>query len=162
MQLNEVDVYDPDNYVEAVPHDVRHPALASARHWHEHPLEDGFWCVTRHADIVQVNRDWETFSNYARSCFMNTPADEDLEQTRLMMLNMDPPEHHQLRKLVNRGFTPRRIKGSSTCWTGRRRSSMKSPRRASASSWRRWPRNRCRPSPSSSGFPGVTASASSS
>ena len=111
MQLSDVDVYDPDNYVEDVPHEMFATLRSQAPvHWHDHPLEDGFWCVTRHADIVQVNRDWETFSNYARSCFMNTPPDDQLEQTRMMMLNMDPPEHHQLRKLVNRGFTPRRIK----------------------------------------------------
>ena len=40
--------------------------------------------------------------------FLSTPA--DLEMSRLMMLNMDPPEHAKLRKLVNRGFTPRRIR----------------------------------------------------
>ena len=35
---------------------------------------------------------------------------DELEMQRLMMLNMDPPEHAKLRKLVNRGFTPRRIR----------------------------------------------------
>src|SRR5687767_12412334 len=34
----------------------------------------------------------------------------DLEMVRLMMLNMDPPEHTKLRKIVNRGFTPKRIR----------------------------------------------------
>ena len=75
--------------------------------WHE-DIEGGFWCVTGHADIVTVNRDWETFSSYTGAVFLWTPA--DLEMSRMMMLNMDPPEHAKLRKLVNRGFTPRRIR----------------------------------------------------
>ena len=28
----------------------------------------------------------------------------------MMMLNMDPPEHTKLRKIVNKGFTPRMIR----------------------------------------------------
>jgi cytochrome P450 len=36
------------------------------------------------------------------------PPDE-LAGMRLMMLNMDPPEHTKLRALVNKGFTPRRV-----------------------------------------------------
>jgi cytochrome P450 len=34
---------------------------------------------------------------------------EDLEQSRLLMLNMDPPKHPKFRRLVSRGFTPKRI-----------------------------------------------------
>jgi cholest-4-en-3-one 26-monooxygenase len=41
---------------------------------------------------------------------MEVPPPEGLEMARLMMLNMDPPQHTQLRKIVNRGFTPKRIR----------------------------------------------------
>src|SRR5438046_5983618 len=34
----------------------------------------------------------------------------NLETQRMMMLNMDPPEHTKLRKIVNKGFTPRMIR----------------------------------------------------
>jgi cholest-4-en-3-one 26-monooxygenase len=35
--------------------------------------------------------------------------DEQIEMQRLMMLNMDPPQHTRQRSFVNRGFTPRMI-----------------------------------------------------
>ena len=35
--------------------------------------------------------------------------DEQIEQLRLLMLNMDPPLHTRYRRLVNKGFTPRMI-----------------------------------------------------
>ena len=108
VPLDEIDLTDPDAYVDRVPHEQ----FATLRReapvfWHE-DVEGGFWCVTRHADIVTVNRDWETYSSYRGAVFLWTP--DDLEMSRLMMLNMDPPEHAKLRKLVNRGFTPRRIR----------------------------------------------------
>ena len=108
VPLDEIDLTDPDAYVDRVPHEQ----FATLRReapvfWHE-DVEGGFWCVTRHADIVTVNRDWETYSSYEGAVFLWTPT--DLEMSRMMMLNMDPPEHAKLRKLVNRGFTPKRIR----------------------------------------------------
>ena len=36
-------------------------------------------------------------------------SEEDLEMQRMMMLQMDPPNHTKLRLLVNKGFTPRMV-----------------------------------------------------
>jgi cholest-4-en-3-one 26-monooxygenase len=113
VQLAEIDLFDPDNYVEGVPHEM----FATLRR--EAPVvrmsHDGepLWNVTRHADLVEVNRDAERFSSWRGSALLNLNAESDLEMVRLMMLNMDPPEHTKLRKIVNRGFTPRRIRDLS-------------------------------------------------
>jgi cholest-4-en-3-one 26-monooxygenase len=111
VNLDDVDLYDPDSYVASVPHEM----FATLRReapvfWHEKPEDTGFWCVTRHADVVQVNRDAALFSSWQNSALMEVPEPDALEMSRLMMLNMDPPEHTQLRKIVNRGFTPKRIR----------------------------------------------------
>jgi cholest-4-en-3-one 26-monooxygenase len=111
VNLSEIDIYDPANYEAGVPHEM----FATLRReapvfWHEHPDGGGFWCITRHDDLVTVNRDTDLFSSWVGSSFLNTPDEEGLESTRLMMLNMDPPDHTKLRKIVNKGFTPRRIK----------------------------------------------------
>lgn len=110
MNLRDVDVYDRDNYVAGVPHEMfarlRREAPVS---WQETPDGGGFWSVTRHDDIVRVNRDPKTFSSWEGSALIDDLQPDVLEQNRMMMLNMDPPEHTKLRKIVNKGFTPRRI-----------------------------------------------------
>jgi cholest-4-en-3-one 26-monooxygenase len=111
MDLTDISLFDPDTYVEAVPHEqfalLRREAPAFP---HEDRRGERFWCVTRHEDLVTVNRDAAAFSSWRRTALTNVPSDDALEQQRLMMLNMDPPEHTKLRKIVNKGFTPRMIR----------------------------------------------------
>lgn len=112
MDLSEVDVYDPDNFVDAVPHEM-FATLRREAPVYRHPTPEGkhFWCVTRHDDLVAVNRDAKTFSSWLGGATMNMDADPaNLETQRMMMLNMDPPEHTKLRKIVNKGFTPKMIR----------------------------------------------------
>jgi cholest-4-en-3-one 26-monooxygenase len=110
VELNEVDVYDPDNFVDAVPHEM-FATLRREAPVYKHPHPDGghFWCLTRHEDLVRVNRDPKTFSSWLGGATIDMNED-GLEAQRMMMLNMDPPDHTQLRKLVNKGFTPRMIR----------------------------------------------------
>jgi cytochrome P450 len=108
VPLEDIDLTDPDAYVERVPHELFATLRREAPIFRHEDEEGFFWAVTRHADIVTVNRDWETFSSWKGAVYIWTPP--ELEMQRLMMLNMDPPEHAKLRKLVNRGFTPRRIR----------------------------------------------------
>lgn len=62
------------------------------------------WGVTRYADVKEVSRQPETFSN-AGGIRPQQPA-------LPMMIDMDDPAHLQRRKLVNKGFTPRRVRDS--------------------------------------------------
>ena len=110
MQLSDVDLVNPDNYVAAVPHEMFTLLRKEAPvHWHDDEF-GGFWAVTKHDDVVHVNRDARTFSSFARSALYNVETEEAIDGVRLMMLNLDPPDHTKLRMIVNRGFTPRRIK----------------------------------------------------
>lgn len=110
MKLTDVDLYDPDNYVEGVPHEMFSLLRREAPVFrHETPDGGYFWAVTRHDDIVAVNRDAKTFSSHDGSALLEDLTPDSLEMNRMMMLNMDPPEHTKLRKIVNKGFTPRRI-----------------------------------------------------
>ena len=78
-------------------------------YWHPEPDDTGFWAVTKHADVVAVSRDSATFSSELGGTFIPTQDEEALASLRLTILNMDPPHHHRYRRLVSRGFTPRRI-----------------------------------------------------
>jgi cytochrome P450 family 142 subfamily A polypeptide 1 len=60
------------------------------------------WALTRHADIRAAERDPSTFSNAQGIRPHGFPLP--------MMISMDDPQHLARRKLVNRGFTPRRVR----------------------------------------------------
>jgi len=110
-------VYDPATYVEGVPF----AALARLREhspvvWAEEvpvlgwPGGPGFWLVLRHADVQQVLTQPRLFSSWLGATQIRDPATpEALGYVRQMMLNMDPPGHSRLRRLLARSFTPRAV-----------------------------------------------------
>lgn len=110
-------LHDPATYVSGVPHAV----LADLRREHgvvrvEEPEQlgwpegPGYWLVLRHPDVVRVLRDAKTFSSWLGATQIRDPATPaDLDYVRRMMLNMDPPEHSRLRRMLARSFTPRAI-----------------------------------------------------
>ncbi|HWB65427.1 MAG TPA: cytochrome P450 [Mycobacteriales bacterium] len=109
--LADIDLYNLDQYIEAVPHDQM-KRLRNEAPVFRHPdpeRADGFWALTRHADVVFVSRNPELFSSYEKTAMINEFPQEQVDQQRLFMLNQDPPDHTKLRSLVNRGFTPRMI-----------------------------------------------------
>lgn len=68
-----------------------------------------FWAVTRHDEVAHVSRHPELFSSARRTTAFPEQPDWMIKLRRKMMLDADPPDHTRLRRLVNRGFTPRMI-----------------------------------------------------
>jgi cytochrome P450 family 142 subfamily A polypeptide 1 len=60
----------------------------------------GIWGIARHADVMTVARDWETFCSGEGS-----RPDSSVPS----MINMDPPQHVLRRRIISAGFTPRRV-----------------------------------------------------
>ena len=80
--------------------------------WHPEPDDlPGFWVVTRHADVMRVNGDPATFSSQRGGILMNTPK-PGVGHVLLgrasfdTMINMDAPQHLQLRREHMPFFTP--------------------------------------------------------
>jgi cholest-4-en-3-one 26-monooxygenase len=74
--------------------------------------DEGYWAVTKHADVMAVSRDSDTFSSWENSAIVRFQAGmprERIEMQRFVLLNMDPPQHTKQRAIVSRGFTPRAI-----------------------------------------------------
>ncbi|MGV9802210.1 cytochrome P450, partial [Mycobacterium sp. NPDC003449] len=71
------------------------------------PGDPGFWAVTRHADIVTVSRDSETYLSGKGVLFDTVP--EELLEASQSFLAMDAPRHTLIRKLVHSAFTPRQV-----------------------------------------------------
>lgn len=101
-----VDIADPGLYVAGVPHErfalLRREEPLS---WHEEEDGAGFWALVRHADVAEAGKDWRRFS----SAWGSTLEELDEEQlaVRRSMLDMDPPAHTRLRRLIGPSFTPK-------------------------------------------------------
>jgi cytochrome P450 len=70
----------------------------------------GFWSVVKYDDVLTVSRDTATFSS-ARGINMYVDPENPSPTSGAgkMIIAMDPPRHVRLRRLVNRGFTPRMV-----------------------------------------------------
>jgi cholest-4-en-3-one 26-monooxygenase len=114
------DFTDPDLYAQRVPAGE----LAELRRtapvwWNSQPHgasgfdDDGYWVVTKHADVLEVSRSSHLYSSQEKTAIIRHAqqvTDESIEMQRLIMLNIDPPQHTKLRGIVSRGFTPRAIR----------------------------------------------------
>lgn len=85
----------------------------------------GYWAVTRHEDVKYVSTHPELFSsnlNTAVIRFNESISRDQIEVQKMIMLNMDPPEHTRVRQIVQRGFTPRSIRSLEETLRDRARS----------------------------------------
>jgi cholest-4-en-3-one 26-monooxygenase len=74
--------------------------------------DDGYWVVTKHDDIRAISCDNDIWSTNRKGAIMRLPdgiTADQLELTKALLINHDPPAHSRLRKLVSRLFTPRAI-----------------------------------------------------
>ncbi|WP_431983021.1 cytochrome P450 [Streptomyces qinglanensis] len=118
------DFTDPDIYQDRVPL----PEFALLREtapvsWIRQPRgaagfdDEGYWAVTRHADVKEVSTHPELYSSNLNTAVIRFAAHMNREQIdiqKLIMLNMDPPEHTRVRQIVQRGFTPRAVRALET------------------------------------------------
>ncbi len=65
-----------------------------------------FYALSRHADVEAVHRDTKGFSS-AHGTVLELMGPNPIGSRQMIFL--DPPEHGQLRALVSRAFTPRRV-----------------------------------------------------
>ncbi|HLX38164.1 MAG TPA: hypothetical protein VKR29_10195, partial [Candidatus Binataceae bacterium] len=96
-----IDLVSASSYANGQPHDqFRWLRENDPVHWHEQTTARGFWAVTRYQDVWTIGRDAKTYSSYAGGIMLDDPDAFSLEQSRSMMLHMDPPQHTRYRTLV--------------------------------------------------------------
>ena len=113
------DFTDPDLYAQRLPLEEFAELRRTAPVWwnpQKHNTagfgDDGYWVVSRHADVKEVSRDSTLYSSREKTAiirFGDDMTDERLNANRLILLNMDAPQHTKLRRIVSKGFTPRSI-----------------------------------------------------
>ena len=107
-------LHDPQTYTRGVPFDLLEELRAQGPvAWVDEPAlpglaaGPGYHLVLSHALVQRVLKDAATFSSAVGGTQIRDPGSpEDLGYVQRMMLNMDPPEHSRLRKMVARSFTP--------------------------------------------------------
>ncbi len=106
LTASDIDVYSPDVYEAGIPHRqftwLRHNAPVF---WHTHPDGGGYWAVSRHADILQVSRDFKTYSAQRGFVMVDDLPADILAMTQGQLLGMDPPNHGPIRRSVISRFT---------------------------------------------------------
>ncbi len=102
-----VDITSHDTYLGAVsPRRLpTAPRGAAGRLDRPTPTARGFWSVTRHAEVSEVSRTTAA-SPHRVGSRIESMDPEELEARRSMM-ELDPPDHTRLRRLVQPGFTPK-------------------------------------------------------
>jgi cytochrome P450 len=117
--LEAIDLTDLDRFTEGFPHDVFRTLRADAPVWWHPPTVhtpdgEGFWVLSRHADVVAVAADAATFSSdgsQVRPTGGGTLID-DLPggfAAGVLLNMMDDPRHQRIRKLVTPAVAPRAL-----------------------------------------------------
>src|SRR5260370_1191660 len=107
--MSEIDFLDTNLFAKGIPHEAyRRLRDEDPVSWHVRP-DEGYWLLTRYRDVYDAMVDWERFSSWRGSTQMDTPPPDNLEIVRLILLNMDPPDHMRYRRLLSRGFASRTI-----------------------------------------------------
>lgn len=106
-----VDLSDPELWRRGVPHEefigLRRSSPVA---WNERrDGRGGFWAVTTYDDIVAVSRDTECFTS-RRGVISLEDLDDEQCDVRRTLLEMDPPQHTEMRRVAARLFTPRAVR----------------------------------------------------
>ncbi|MGH6941978.1 cytochrome P450 [Hypericibacter sp.] len=98
------DLSDHDAFLDGAPHNTfarlrREDPLA----WSEMKGAKGFWSITRHQDVLDLNRNFELLSS-ARGIRMEDQTYEEYLARRTFQ-ETDPPDHSRTRVLVSKAFS---------------------------------------------------------
>ena len=102
---------DPDTYKDGMPYDtLREIREAGPVVKMDDPITGvPYWLVTRIKDIDEVSKNPKLFSSEQRGAFPMEMEEESLEMQKNTIINMDPPRHQKVRRIVRNAFTPKRV-----------------------------------------------------
>lgn len=121
LNLSDIDLNDPELFQREGFHDVLRVLRREAPvHWTPPgDVANGFWSVTKYEDIRFVSRNPELFISskgiagpgIRPEALQNLGVDPQQQSAgaNISIIGMDPPRHVKMRRLVNKGFTPRAV-----------------------------------------------------
>ena len=78
--------------------------------WYDRDNVNPFWAITKHADIIAIGKQPTLFLNGPRLAVFTHDLPPPPEGSSRHLLNMDPPDHAQYRRVTSSWFTPRAIR----------------------------------------------------
>lgn len=124
LSLAEVNLNDPDLFARQEYHALlRRLRREQPVHWNEGGTTwNGFWSITKYEDVMHVSRNPELFISskgiagpgirpelLAEAIAADPAAATQANGGNASIITMDPPRHVKMRRLVNKGFTPRAV-----------------------------------------------------
>lgn len=104
-----VDLTNLDFFANEVPHHLFEQLRRNDPvYWNPETDGQGFWAITKYSDVVQVSKDFRTFSSEKGAVYLEEMTPDQMAARR-SMLETDPPEHGCLRRLISRDFTPKGV-----------------------------------------------------
>ena len=102
-------ITEPALYLDGIPHE-RFAAMRARPGLVWHPYQDdGFWAVTRHAEVKEVSKNAHVFSSAIGHTNL-WDLEADALEARRSLIDTDAPDHTRLRRLVAGSFTPRNVR----------------------------------------------------
>ncbi|MCP2289757.1 cytochrome P450 [Nocardia amikacinitolerans] len=84
--------------------------------------DGGYWVVSKLADVKEISRHPQLYSSQRKGAIIRLPGDitpEQMDLTGALLVNMDPPKHSKIRRIVSKGFTPRAVESLRAALTER-------------------------------------------
>ncbi|MEU1983291.1 cytochrome P450 [Nocardia sp. NPDC019395] len=84
--------------------------------------DGGYWVVSTLEDVKELSRNPELYSSQQKGSIVRLPGDitpDQMALTEALLVNMDPPKHSKVRRIVSKGFTPRAVEGLRDALTER-------------------------------------------
>lgn len=103
---------DPDTYANGMPYDKLHEVREAGPIVRiDDPITGvPYWVVTRRHELDEVSKNPTLFSSAARSAFPMEYPQEMVDGIHAhTIINMDPPIHQKVRRIVRAAFTPKRV-----------------------------------------------------
>jgi cytochrome P450 len=111
LNLNSADLFEQGKAHEVFQYLRQHRPV----HWNREGSRNvGFWNITKYEDVMFISRNPQLFIS-SKDIGSGYPKDESLidpetDDRGKHLIKMDPPRHVRVRRLVNKGFTPRAVK----------------------------------------------------
>ncbi len=112
-EIDGLRLIDPEGYSkQGYPHDEwTQLRRESPVQFFDVPGWPSFWAITKHADILEISKQPDIFLNApGMTLVRERPGQEGTQQQIKTVINMDPPEHREYRKVASPYFTPRAMR----------------------------------------------------